>query len=90
MVMLPISPCAPTINTIIQEKIRTTIVRIAVATPESVFLIPHFARMDVNPASNADKKAYNNHMVISLLSSGFSFLFYHLTGCLQRGLCNGK
>ncbi len=41
--------CAPTTNTIIHEKTRTTIVRIAVATSESVWRIPHFARIDVSP-----------------------------------------
>lgn len=35
----------------------TTIVRIAVATVESVFLIPHFARMEVAPANSAEPTA---------------------------------
>ena len=38
----------------IQEKISTIMVRIAVATVESVFRIPHFARIDVTPAKNAE------------------------------------
>ena len=49
--------CEPTINTIIHEKKSTTIVLIAVATVESVFLIPHFARIEVTPAKIADKTA---------------------------------
>jgi len=47
----------PTINTISHEKINTTIVRTAVATVEFVFLIPHFARMEVTPAKNAEPNA---------------------------------
>ena len=38
----------------IQEKISTIMVRIAVATVESVFRIPDFARIDVTPAKNAE------------------------------------
>ena len=38
----------------IHEKIRTTTVRTAIATVESVFLIPHFARIEVTPAKNAE------------------------------------
>ena len=49
--------CAPTTNTIIHEKTRTTIVRIAVATSESVWRIPHFARIDVSPANSAEPNA---------------------------------
>ena len=49
--------CDPTINTIIHENIKTTIVRSAVARSESVFLIPHFAKIEVNPANTADKTA---------------------------------
>lgn len=45
-----------------QEKIRTMIVRMAVATVESVFLIPHFARIDVRPAKNAEPKAQGIHI----------------------------
>lgn len=46
----------------------TIIVRIAVATLESVFLIPHFARIDVNPAKTAEPNAYKIHVVTDLLS----------------------
>jgi hypothetical protein len=56
-------------NTIIHEKIKTTIVLIAVATFESVFLIPHFASIDVIPAKNADPNAYNTHIFFSVYAS---------------------
>lgn len=39
------------------ENINTTMVRIAVATFESVFLIPLFAKIEVTPAKNADPTA---------------------------------
>ena len=55
--MSVIVPAEPTTNTIIQEKINTTIVLMAVATSESVFFIPHFARIDVKPANIAEKIA---------------------------------
>ena len=42
------------------------IVRNAVATCESVFLIPHLAKIDVIPAKKEDPTAYNNHMITSL------------------------
>lgn len=45
------------------EKIRTTKVRIAVATVESVSLIPHFASIVDNPAKKAEPKANNNHIL---------------------------
>lgn len=44
----------PTIHTIIQENRRTTIVRTAVATFESVFRIPLLAKIEVSPAKKAD------------------------------------
>ena len=40
-----------------QAKMRTTIVRIAVATVESVSLIPHFASIAVTPAKKAEPNA---------------------------------
>ena len=43
-------PAEPTMSTMTSDIISTTIVRIAVATVESVFLIPHFARIAVAPA----------------------------------------
>ena len=52
----------PTIKTITHAKSSTTMVRIAVATSESVFLIPHFARMDVIPAKKADRIAMISHI----------------------------
>ena len=54
----------PTTKTISQENAKTTTVRIAVAMSESVFLIPHFARMAVNPAKTDDKIAATNHIFI--------------------------
>ena len=42
--------------------IKTTIVRNAVATWESVFLIPHLAKIDVIPANKADPNAYKTHI----------------------------
>ena len=52
----------PTINTITHEKARTTIVQIAVAMSESVFLIPHFASIAVSPANNAEPIEAANHI----------------------------
>ncbi len=49
-----ISDSEPVRKTISQENKRTTMVRTAVATLESVFRIPHFARMDVTPAKKAE------------------------------------
>ena len=49
-----IPPHVPVINTMSHENNNTTTVRIAVATFESVFLIPHFARIAVIPAKNED------------------------------------
>src|SRR5690554_2980057 len=62
----------PTINTISQEKRSTTIVRMAVATLESVFLTPILERIAVNPAKIADPKANKTHISATLLS----FLVY--------------
>ena len=55
----------PTTKTIIHEKMRTTTVRRAVATSESVFLIPHFARIEVKPAKTAESIAMNNQVIVS-------------------------
>jgi len=49
-------------------------VRIAVATSESVFLIPHLAKMAVTPAKNAEPNANNTHMPFRL-----AFLFIQNT-----------
>lgn len=63
--MLPMPDCEPTINTIIHEKISTTIVLIAVATVESVFFIPHFARIAVSPAKIAEPNANTTHIFVT-------------------------
>lgn len=68
--LAPISPRVPyepTASTIIHEKISTTSVRIAVARSESVFLIPHFARIEVSPAKKAEKTAAIIHIEIEPL-----------------------
>jgi hypothetical protein len=39
-------------------------VLIAVATSESVFLIPHLASMDVSPANTADSTAMTIHIFV--------------------------
>ena len=50
-------------NTISHEKIRTTIVRMAVATVESVLRMPHLASTAVSPANSAEPNAYKIHMM---------------------------
>lgn len=45
------------------KKTKTTMVRMAVATSESVFEIPHFASMEVIPAKKAEPVAYKIHIV---------------------------
>ena len=55
--------CEPTMNTISHEKIRTTIVRMAVATVESVLRMPHLASTAVSPANSAEPNAYKIHMM---------------------------
>ena len=65
----PIVPMDPVISTMIQEKINTTIVRMAVAASESVFRIPHFARIDVSPAKTAEPNANTIHITSSPLSA---------------------
>jgi hypothetical protein len=52
-------------KTISHEKISTIIVLKAVATCESVFLIPHFASIEVIPANKAEPNAYKIHIIIS-------------------------
>ena len=54
----------PTMATISHENSRTTIVRMAVAVSESVFRMPHFARMDVSPAKSAEPNANRIHMTM--------------------------
>ena len=53
----------PVKRTRIHEKTKTTTVRMAVATSESVFEIPHFASMEVIPAKKAEPIAYIIHIV---------------------------
>ena len=53
-----------TMATISHENSRTTIVRMAVAVSESVFRMPHFARMDVSPAKSAEPNANRIHMTM--------------------------
>lgn len=52
-------------RTMMTAKTSTTAVRIAVAISESVFLIPHLARIDVIPAKKAENIAAINHMISS-------------------------
>ena len=59
--MLPMEPAAAAA---IQENISTTIVRSAVAKSESVFRMPHLARIAVMPAKNADNIAIISHIGI--------------------------
>ena len=59
----------PTISTIIHENSNTTTVLSAVATSESVSLIPHFARIEVIPAKNAESTAIISHMSVPFLSA---------------------
>ena len=52
----------PVRKTMIQEKMSIMTVLTAVATVESVFLIPHFAKMEVRPAKMAEPNANKIHM----------------------------
>ena len=47
----------PVKRTRIHENTKTTMVRMAVATSESVFEIPHFASIEVMPAKKAEPAA---------------------------------
>ena len=51
-----------TISTIRHENPSTTIVLIAVAKSESVFLMPHLTNIDVIPAKNAESIAEKSHI----------------------------
>ena len=62
----------PTMATISHENSRTTIVRMAVAVSESVFRMPHFARMDVSPANSAEPNANRIHMTMPS-----SYILFH-------------
>lgn len=50
----------PTIHTISHEKSSTTMVRMAVAASESVFRMPHLARIAVSPANSAEATSIFN------------------------------
>ena len=54
----------PTMNTMSQEKIKTTTVRMAVAKVELIFCIPIFASTAVIPAKNADPTAKQSQSMI--------------------------
>lgn len=51
----------PEMPAIAQANTSTTQVRMAVATSESVCLMPHLAKMDVMPAKKADANAAVTH-----------------------------
>ena len=72
-----IVPADPTTNTMIQEKISTTTVRTAVATSESVCLIPHFARIAVKPANIDDYTAIRSHIICLLFRKLFSSIIVY-------------
>ena len=85
--MTVIADCDPTTNTMIHENNSTMIVRMAVATLESVFLMPHFARIDVTPAKNADRNANRIHIASSFQFSKIhrlASLFYPIRYCITK------
>lgn len=57
------SDCPRTKEAIIHEKIRTTVVRIAVAVLELTSSTPTFARTAVAPANNAESNAHINQVM---------------------------
>jgi hypothetical protein len=58
----------PTINTMSHENISMMMVLMAVASIESTFLIPIFARIAVAPANSAEPKARSIHIIPDPLS----------------------
>lgn len=64
--MDPIVEMEPTSAAMSQAKRSTTTVRTAVATSESVWRMPHLARMDVMPAKSADAQAARIHRAVPL------------------------
>ena len=54
----------PANHTISQENSSTTMVRMAVATSELVFLIPHLAKTAVSPANRAEPNANGTHIFL--------------------------
>ena len=79
--IFPMVPCEPTMKTIIQEKSKTTIVLNAVARSESVFLMPHFASIDVSPAKTAERIAAIIQNIFLPQNSLFIKLLYQNFGC---------
>ena len=74
--MIEVIPCPdPVIHTMIHENNSTITVRIAVATSESVFLIPHFARIAVIPAKKEEPIAYKIHI---FHASSLDFFFFYI------------
>ena len=63
-----------------QEKITTTIVRIAVARDESVFPIPTFAKIAVIPAKKVESKEYLRSMNCSYHSGKAEKNLFSVTG----------
>ena len=74
----------PDTKTISHEKNSTTTVRIAVATVESVFRMPHLARIDVSPENRAEPKAKNSHIDMRLpFLDHRSLVLQYSTSCLN-------
>ena len=71
-------------NTISHEKIRTTIVRMAVATVESVLRMPHLASTAVSPANSAEPNAYKIHMMCQLPFNWNGRAEFSATACSVR------
>ena len=72
--MSGIVSCEPTMNTSSQENIRTTTVRTAVATVESVSRMPHLAKIEATPARMADPNANNIHIANRFLARIIAYL----------------
>ena len=73
--IIVIVPKEPTIITIIHEKTKTILVRIAVATLELVFLIPTLASIDVIPAKKAERTENISHIFLLPLKSYHIILY---------------
>ena len=68
-----------------QEKKSTIMVRMAVATVESVFRMPHLARIEVTPAKRADKSAKSTHMIIPFFRHSRSRVGFPLLSSCSTG-----
>ena len=77
-----VSPGLPLCESCMME----LIVRMAVATVESVLRMPHFARTDVRPANSAEPTAYSNHIQIA----SFSTIVRSLPVLCNRLLCKSR